>query len=102
MADNLIRHYPPRTASPPTDRQLQALAFIASHTTENGRPPTLREIGTHMGIASTNGVNDHLKALAFKGPIERVDLLSRGLRITATGRAWLGIGDVCPCCGRER
>ena len=33
-----------------------------------------------MGIRSTNGVNDHLKALEKKGYLEREDLKSRALR----------------------
>src|SRR5205823_12275201 len=48
--------------------------------TKRGYPPTLREIGEHMGIRSTNGVNDHLKALEKKGYLEREDLKSRALR----------------------
>jgi repressor LexA len=65
---------------PLTDRQKQALEFIGSYITSRGYPPTLREIGEHMGIRSTNGVNDHLKALEKKGYLEREDLKSRALR----------------------
>src|SRR5258707_739235 len=63
-----------------TDRQRQALDFISRYISRRGFPPTLREIGTHMGIRSTNGVNDHLKALEKKGYLEREDLKSRALR----------------------
>ncbi len=62
----------------PTERQLKVLDFIRSHAAANGYPPTLREIGKHMGIRSTNGVNDHLRALERKGLIRRRDGLSRG------------------------
>jgi repressor LexA len=65
---------------PLTDRQKAVLAFISSSIEERGYPPTLREIGEHMGIRSTNGVNDHLKALEKKGYLEREDLKSRALR----------------------
>lgn len=65
---------------PLTDRQRQALDFIGSYIVSRGYPPTLREIGEHMGIRSTNGVNDHLKALEKKGYLEREDLKSRALR----------------------
>ncbi len=47
---------------------------------ERGYPPTLREIGGHMGIRSTNGVNDHLEALTRKGYLVREELKSRALR----------------------
>ena len=67
-----------------TDRQQQILDFISSSITERGYPPTLREIGEHFGIRSTNGVNDHLKALEKKGVLRREDLKSRAMRpITA-------------------
>jgi repressor LexA len=63
-----------------THRQQQALDFISSCLDDNGYPPTLREIGEHMGIKSTNGVNDHLKALERKGYLVREELKSRALR----------------------
>ena len=63
-----------------TERQQQVLDFIARSIERRGYPPTLREIGEHMGIRSTNGVNDHLKALEKKGYLAREDLKSRALR----------------------
>ncbi|HTJ40469.1 MAG TPA: transcriptional repressor LexA [Kofleriaceae bacterium] len=66
-----------------TDRQQQILDFISNSITERGYPPTLREIGEHFGIRSTNGVNDHLKALEKKGALRREDLKSRAMRPVA-------------------
>jgi len=63
-----------------TDRQREILEFISRSIAERGYPPTLREIGTHFGIRSTNGVNDHLRALEKKGYLQREDLKSRALR----------------------
>lgn len=63
-----------------TDRQQQILDFISHSIGARGYPPTIREIGTHMGIKSTNGVNDHLKALERKGVLRRDDLKSRAMR----------------------
>ena len=65
---------------PLTERQRQVLQFISECLRERGYPPTLREIGRHMGIKSTNGVNDHLKALERKGYLKREGLKSRALR----------------------
>lgn len=65
---------------PLTKRQRQVLDFIKLSIEERGYPPTMREIGQHMRIRSTNGVNDHLKALERKGYILREDLKSRTLR----------------------
>jgi repressor LexA len=63
-----------------TDRQQQVLRYIRQSINERGYPPTLREIGAHMGIRSTNGVNDHLRALERKGYLTREDMKSRALR----------------------
>ncbi|HEY3352657.1 MAG TPA: transcriptional repressor LexA [Polyangia bacterium] len=63
-----------------TGRQRQVYDFITNSIEERGYPPTLREIGAFMRIRSTNGVNDHLKALERKGWITREDLKSRALR----------------------
>jgi repressor LexA len=63
-----------------TKRQQQILDFISTCIDDAGYPPTLREIGEHFGIKSTNGVNDHLKALEKKGYLRREDLKSRAMR----------------------
>jgi repressor LexA len=63
-----------------TDRQREILDFITDSIRKRGFPPTLREIGSHFGIRSTNGVNDHLRALEKKGFLHREDLKSRALR----------------------
>jgi repressor LexA len=56
------------------------LDYIRQSITDRGYPPTLREIGAQMGIRSTNGVNDHLRALERKGYLTREDMKSRALR----------------------
>ena len=63
-----------------TARQKEVLDYINFSIAERGYPPTLREIGKHLRIRSTNGVNDHLKALERKGFLQRDDLKSRSLR----------------------
>ena len=64
-----------------TRRQEQTLEFIRRSIEQRGYPPTLREIGKYMGIRSTNGVNDHLRALERKGYLRREDMKSRALRL---------------------
>jgi repressor LexA len=64
-----------------TKRQEQTLDFIRKSIEERGYPPTLREIGEYMGIRSTNGVNDHLRALERKGYLTREDMKSRALKL---------------------
>jgi repressor LexA len=64
-----------------TKRQAQTLDYIRQSIEDRGYPPTLREIGEFMGIRSTNGVNDHLRALERKGYLRREDMKSRALRL---------------------
>jgi repressor LexA len=86
---------------PLTDRQKAVLDFISRSIERRGYPPTLREIGEHMGIRSTNGVNDHLKALEKKGYLEREDLKSRALRpISIEGAGPTGAMVDVPILGR--
>jgi repressor LexA len=75
-----------------TDRQLEVLRFIATEIEERGYPPTIREIGEALDIASTNGVNDHLKALEKKGYLQRDPAKSRALIPTSRARDVLGPG----------
>jgi repressor LexA len=85
MGLTLVRDEDERDAL--TDRQQQILDFISRSIAKRGYPPTLREIGSHFGIRSTNGVNDHLRALEKKGYLQREDLKSRALRpIVSTGQ----------------
>ncbi|MFO0561027.1 MAG: transcriptional repressor LexA [Polyangiales bacterium] len=70
------------TLQPLTERQRMILDFIKQSIRERGYPPSLREIGSHMGIKSTNGVNDHLTALERKGYLRRDSMKSRALQPT--------------------
>src|SRR5215475_9477547 len=76
-----------------TQRQQMVLDFIRQSIADRGYPPTLREIGARMGIRSTNGVNDHLRALERKGYLTREDMKSRALRPTGLAGTGLGNGD---------
>jgi repressor LexA len=88
-----------------TDRQLEVLRFIAEQIEQRGYPPTIREIGEALDIRSTNGVNDHLKALERKGFLTRDPVKSRALMPTGAAREALGGapgGDVIPITRAER
>lgn len=95
----------PRSGSVPTFRQLLVLRFIDSMLREQGMSPSLREIAKHIGIVSTNGVNDHLRALERKGLIVREQMTSRSASLTPDGRAALTAHHpapvrYCKACGR--
>jgi len=55
--------------------------MIGSSLREQGRPPTIREIGEAFGIASTNGVRYYLDRLEKAGRIRRDRWTSRGIEL---------------------
>ncbi|MCK5317893.1 MAG: winged helix DNA-binding protein, partial [Anaerolineales bacterium] len=78
-----------------TDRQRRILDYILSFTTDNGYPPSIRQIGASVGISSTSVVNYNLNRLVEEGYLDRDKKVSRGIRLTdkllkATGK----LGDV--------
>ena len=56
---------------PLTPRQAAILSHMIRFLLENQHAPSLREIGVSMQISSTNGVHDHMLALARKGYVAR-------------------------------
>ena len=65
-----------------TERQLAILTFLYSFWSQHSYPATLREVGARFRIRSTNGVNNHLRALETKGFITREPLKSRSIVLT--------------------
>jgi repressor LexA len=64
-------------------RQAEVLDVIRRAVERRGFPPTYREIGDALGISSTNGVADHVKALVRKGYIRKArGGAARGLQLT--------------------
>lgn len=66
---------------PLTQRQNEAYEYIRGYIDRSGKPPTMKEIGEALGIASTNGVFKLLQALERKGWIEREKHTARGIRL---------------------
>lgn len=54
-----------------TDRQQQILDVIRGWVQRHGYPPTVREIGTAVGLVSPSSVTHHLKTLTHHGLIRR-------------------------------
>ena len=69
-------------------RQKDVFQYILSTIQSRNMPPTYREIGEALSIASTNGVSDHVKALIRKGYVERPREggVARGLILTDKAR----------------
>ena len=86
-----------------TERQAAVLDYIRLYLNEMAYSPTVREIGARMGISSTNGVSDHLRALERKGYIRRIDMTARGIRLNDGRPEPSPKHDqgVCPTCKRR-
>ena len=54
-----------------TTRQHTVLETIRAWIRERGYPPTIRELGSQLGIKSLRGVTTHLDAIAKKGFLKR-------------------------------
>jgi len=61
------------------DRAREILTFIQRFRRDNGSAPTIREIGEHFRISSTNGVRYYLNLLEKAGHIRRTGKISRGI-----------------------
>ena len=74
-----------------SERQQEMISFIGKFTGDKGYPPTIRQIGTAVGISSTSVVNYNLNKLEREGFILRDLKVSRGVRLAdntrRTGRA---------------
>jgi len=74
---------------PLTPRQLQVLQLIREHQATTGLSPTLEELGQALGVNRVTAYG-HVHALLQKGLLENLDPgASRGLDLTAEGRAVL-------------
>lgn len=65
-----------------TDKHIKVLEFMTYYQDENGRPPSIREIGEKVKISSTSVVNYYLDQLKKMGYLKRDIRVSRGLRLT--------------------
>lgn len=64
-----------------TTRQKKVLDVIKQNIEETGYPPTRAEIAAKLGYKSANAAEEHIKILARKGYIEKVQGASRGIRL---------------------
>jgi len=66
---------------PLTPRQQKVLDFLISHIHSMGYPPTVREIGAHLGISGPKGAKKFLDILERKGYIRRLSRSSRAIEV---------------------
>lgn len=66
-----------------TSRQREILLFIEKSVSERGYPPSVREIGESVGLASPSTVHSHLRSLQRMGYLRRDPTKPRAIEVTA-------------------
>ena len=69
-----------------TDRQREIWNFVVDYVDRWGYPPTVREIGEHVGLASPSTVHAHLANLERVGLIKRDPSKPRAIELTGHRR----------------
>ncbi|MGC8627541.1 MAG: transcriptional repressor LexA [Acidimicrobiales bacterium] len=64
-----------------TGKRREILDFIAAQLRERGYPPSVREIGAAVGLASTSTVQAHLKTLQKQGYLKRDPTKPRAIEV---------------------
>ncbi len=70
-----------------TDRQQQIWNFLVEYVDSHGYPPTVREIGDEVGLASPSTVHAHLANLERAGLLRRDPTKPRALELIGRERA---------------
>jgi repressor LexA len=68
-----------------SQRQQAILEFIKTEVKDKGYPPSVREIGEAVGLASSSTVHGHLERLEKKGMIRRDPTKPRAIEILGAG-----------------
>ena len=69
-----------------TGRQQEIWEFLVEYVDRHGYPPTVREIGEHIGLASPSTVHAHLANLERAGYLRRDPTKPRALELTGLRR----------------
>jgi repressor LexA len=77
-----------------TERQRQIFDFVTSYVDSHGYPPTVREIGEAVGLASPSTVHAHLANLERAGLLKRDPTKPRALELADRGRPEPAADDV--------
>jgi len=85
-----------------TYKQRKVLKFIQEKITQEGIPPTIREIARNFGFSSTGTVRDYLKVFILRGYLKKTPKKSRhielkkhlGFRVPVIGQVIAGAPDL--------
>jgi repressor LexA len=90
-----------RGATMLSKRQREIYDFVSGYVDQHGYPPTVREIGEAVGLASPSTVHAHLANLERAGYVKRDPTKPRALELLARGRAVAASGRARVAAGRE-
>ena len=85
-----------------TQRQREVYEFVVRYADGHGYPPTVREIGEAVGLASPSTVHAHLANLERAGYLRRDPTKPRALELTRRERAAAGATATLPDVGEVR
>ncbi|HEU4449477.1 MAG TPA: transcriptional repressor LexA [Gaiellaceae bacterium] len=85
-----------------TQRQREVYEFVVEFVDAHGYPPTVREIGEKVGLASPSTVHAHLANLERAGYLRRDPTKPRALELTRRERAAAGASVSVPDVGEVR
>ncbi|HLX33354.1 MAG TPA: transcriptional repressor LexA [Gaiellaceae bacterium] len=75
-----------QTSTELTDRQREIWDFVLDYVDRHGYPPTVREIGEAVGLASPSTVHAHLANLERAGLLRRDPTKPRALELVGRGK----------------
>jgi repressor LexA len=79
-----------------TTRQQEIWQFLAEYVDEHGYPPTVREIGDAVGLASPSTVHAHLANLERAGLLRRDPTKPRAIELVGRRRAEAPAAEAAP------
>ena len=82
-----------------TPKQQQIYDFILSYSNRHGYPPSVREIGEHVGLKSPSTVHFHLKGLEAAGLITKAEGKTRAITVCPAHGAPISRPEQVPVVG---
>ena len=74
-----VQKHPPRN----TEKRIQIMEYMLSFATEQGRQPSVREIGTAAGLLSTSTTAGYLRRMVNEGLLAKGGQAHRNYFVTS-------------------
>lgn len=69
-----------------SERIPDALKFVIDFTKQRGYPPSVREIGRHVGVSSSSTIHKFIRKCVDEGYVEIDEKVSRSIRVSKSGK----------------